>query len=248
MPLPGTGRSVQRCAGFSLVETVLAGALFAVIALVALEALRQLEGATRHLAARHTALTAIERLDATLRAEARSAIAIWSASSAAGEGADGCVELDFAAVDAGGPSFWSYRAFPRHGAGDAVPADALERVAARGPLAPCDPALHGAVVLRGLRAPLSVQSILPQNVAAHADPYLAVPDSPYVGASVPAVAPAALPLRDARGAALTGGNVLIEARFDTDAGSRVVDLLPGTLPTGFSEELHYTCSERCDVG
>ncbi|MBV9409748.1 MAG: prepilin-type N-terminal cleavage/methylation domain-containing protein, partial [Candidatus Eremiobacteraeota bacterium] len=237
-----------RVRGFSLVETVIATALFALVALGAFEAVRQLAAATRQLAARHRGYVALERLTSQWRAEARSATAIWAGSPSAGGAHDDCVQVDFYAADAAGPSFWSYRSFPNHAPSEPVPGDALERLAGRAPLAPCDPSLHGAVVLSGQTAPLTVTTTAPDRLAAHADPYTAQPDSPFVAASVPATAPIPLGVLDAHGADVRGGNTLVELRVATADGARAVDLLPGVFPNGFTEVLRYTCSARCDVG
>ena len=234
--------------GFSLIEVAIATALFAAIALGAFEAVRQLAAQARHLAARHLAYAALERLTAQLRAEARSATAIWASEPSAGAARDDCVQLDFFTADAAGPAFWSYRNFPHHGAADAIPADALERLAGRAPIAPCDLSQSGAVVLAGITAPLSVTTIGASELSAHRDVYVDRADTPFVAASVPATAPVALGVLDARGAPVRGGNAVVEVRIDTGDGSRLVDLVPGVFPSGFTEVLRYTCSERCDVG
>ncbi len=235
-------------AGFSLIEVLIATALFAALAAGAFEAVRELAAQSRHLAARHAGYAALERFTAQLRAEARTATAIWSASPSAGGAHDDCVEIDFFTADAAGPAFWSYRVFPNHAPADPIPPDALVRLAARAPLAPCDPAAGGAVVLVGVRAPVSAVTTPPAALAAHRDPYLDGADSPFVAASVPATAPVALGVLDAGGAPVQGGNAVVELRFDTGEGSRAVDLVPGVVPNGFTEVLRYTCSERCDVG
>ena len=235
-------------AGFSLIEIAIAAGLFVVLAFGAFEAIRLLAAGVPHLQARASAYTAIERIAAQLRAEARSATAIWSSAPSAGGTADDCVQLDFFAADAGGPTFWSYRAFPNHAGSSAVPGDALFRIAGTAPIVPCDAAHPGEVALRGLTAAPLLLAISPDRLAAHLDPYLAVLDSPFVAASVPAIPPVALGVVDAAGGALGGGNTTIEVRFDTADASRVVDLVAGVFPNGFTEVLQYTCSERCDVG
>jgi prepilin-type N-terminal cleavage/methylation domain-containing protein len=234
-------------AGFSLIEIVIATALFAAVAFGAFEAVRQLASSARQLTARHVAYASLERITAQLRAEARSATAIWASAPSAGAGHDDCVQVDFFTADAAGPKFWSYRTFPNHTGADAVASDALQRLAATSPIAPCDAALSGTVVLTHLRT-LSAAAIAPDALAAHRDAYLALGDSPFVGASVPATPPIALGVLDAGGAPVRGGNTVVELRLDTDDGSRVADLLPGAFPNGFTEVLRYTCSERCDVG
>jgi len=231
-----------------MIEVLIATALFGVVALGAFEGVRQLAASAHQLTARHLAYASLERLTAQLRAEARSATAIWTSSASAASGHDDCVQLDFFTADAAGPKFWSYRNFPNHGAADAVPGGALERLAATVPLAPCDPALHGSIVLSGVRAPVAVQTVAADALAAHRDAYAGEADSPFVAASVPATAPVALGVLDAGGAPVRGGNTLVELRIGTTDGSRVVDLLPGVFPSGFTEVLRYTCNERCDVG
>ncbi|HYW53354.1 MAG TPA: prepilin-type N-terminal cleavage/methylation domain-containing protein [Dongiaceae bacterium] len=234
--------------GFSLIEVLIATALFAVVAFGAFELVRQLGENARRLTARHVAYGSLERLAAQLRAEARSATAIWVSSPSAGSAHDDCVQVDFFTADAAGPAFWSYRSFPNHTASDAVPGDTLQRLAGRAPIAPCDAAQSGTVVLGDLRAPLAAGTITADVLARHRDRYLDANDSPFVAASVPATAPVALGVLDASGAPVRGGNTVVELRLETGDGSRVADLLPGVFPSGFTEVLRYTCSERCDVG
>src|SRR5947209_7973565 len=67
--------------GFSLIEVLIATALFAVVAFGAFELVRQLGENARRLTARHVAYGSLERLAAQLRAEARSATAICARRS-----------------------------------------------------------------------------------------------------------------------------------------------------------------------
>ena len=235
-------------AGFTLIEILIATALFTVVAFGAFEVVRQLVVNAPHLTARHVAYASLERFTAQLRAEARSATAIWTSAPNAGAAHDGCVQVDFFTADATGPQFWSYRNFPNHASSDAVAGDVLQRLAATSPIAPCDAAQNATVALTHVRAPVSVTTIAPDALAAHQDGYLAQSDSPFVATSVPATATIPLGVLDASGAPVRGGNTVVELRLDTDDGSRVVDLLPGVFPNGFTEVLRYTCSERCDVG
>lgn len=235
-------------AGFSLIEILIATALFAVVAFGAFEVVRQLVSHARQLTARHVAYASLDRFTAQLRAEARSATAIWIGASGAGTAHDDCVQLDFFTADSAGPKFWSYRAFPNHTATDAIAGDTLQRVAATAPIAPCDASQTGAVVLAQVQTPPSLTTTASGGLAAHQDAYLAQSDSPFVATSLPATEPVALGVLDARGAPVRGGNAVVELRLDTSAGSRVVDLVPGVFPNGFTEVLRYTCTERCDVG
>ena len=235
-------------AGFSLIEILIAAALFTVVAFGAFELVRQLVVDARRLTARHVAYASLERVTAQLRAEARSATAIWASAPSAGAGRDDCVQLDFFTADAAGPKFWSYRSFSNHTAADAVPGDALQRLAATAPIAPCDAAQAGDIVLTHVHAPVSVETIGPGALAAHRDGFLAQNDGPFVAASVPATPAIPLGVLSASGDPVRGGNAVVEVRLDTDEGSRIVDLVPGVFPNGFTEVLRYTCSERCDVG
>jgi hypothetical protein len=235
-------------AGFSLLEVLIAASLFVAVALGAFELLRQLGGSAQHLASRHLAYATLERLSGQLRAEARSATAIWSSAPVAASGYDGCVQVDFYAADAGGPRFWSYRSFPNHSATDPVPAGALARVASSAPIAPCDASATGSIVLTGLQHAPAVTAVAPGGLAAHVDAYLQSPDSGFVATSVPSTAPVPLGVLDASGNPVGGGNTVLEVELDTADASRVVDLVPGTFPSGFTEVLQYTCSARCNVG
>ena len=235
-------------AGFSLIEILIATALFTVVAFGAFEGVRQLVSHARQLTVRHTAYASLERLTAQFRAEARSATAIWSSAPSAGAGHDDCVQVDFFTADAAGPKFWSYRNFPNHTSGDAVAGDTLQRLAGTSPIAPCETAHAGDVVLTHVRAPIIVSTVAPGELAAHRDVYLGQGDSPFVAPGVPATAAVPVGVLDASGAPVFGGNTVVELRVDTGDGSRVVDLLPGVFPNGFTEVLRYTCSERCDVG
>ena len=235
-------------AGFSPVEVLIAAALFVFVALGAFEVVRQLGVDAQQLTSRHLAYASLERLTVALRAEARSATAVWASAAAAGAGHDDCVQLDFFAADAAGPHFWSYRTFPHHTAADAVAGDVLERLSGTSPIPACDPQRHGTPALTRLQRPPVIAAVAPAQLALHRDPYLGQPDSPFVASGVPATAPIALGVADAAGRAVAGGNGMVEFQLDTVDGSRVLDLMPGVFPSGFTEVLRYTCSERCDVG
>lgn len=235
-------------AGFSLLELLIASGLFAVVALGAFEVLRNLAADAAPLRARAAGYAALERLADRLRSEARSATAIWSSAPAAGAGHDDCVQVDFFAADAGGPAYWSYRTFPHHGNADAIGPDILERVAASGPVTPCDPALPGETALSGMTAAPQFTLLPPAQLNAHQDPYLGANDAPFVATSVPPTAPIPVGVLDAFAQPVLGGNTIVEVRLENAADARVIDLLPGVFPNGFTEVLRYTCSERCDVG
>jgi len=234
--------------GFTLVEVLVAAAAFAGVGFAALETVRVLAAGTAQLAARHLAESALERLGAELRAEARTATAIRIAANAPGAAHDGCVQLDLFTADAGGPRFWSYRQFPNHVAGDAIPPDVLQRLAAAAPIAACDASSAGSVVLSGLQGAATLTAVAPAGLGAHDDPYLGTPDAPFVASGVPATPPFSLGVLDATGQPISGRNTLVGVRIDTAFASRAFELLPGAMPNGYTQVLRYTCSERCDVG
>jgi Tfp pilus assembly protein PilV len=234
-----------REAGFSLIEVLIAAALFIAVGVAAFEGIRQLIALTAHASSRHLAYESLERLTAQLRAEARSATAITLAAVPP-SGHDACTQVDFYVADASGPHFWSYRNFPNHTAADAIPADALERLAGTSPIAACDAGATGQVVASNVRV-FTAATLTAAALSSHTDPYLTSRDSPFVGSAV-ANASVGLGVLGATGTEVTGGNGLIEVRLANDAASRVVDLLPGVFPTGYTLQLTYACDDRCTVG
>ncbi len=233
----------QGQAGFSLIEVLLAAALFAFVAFGAFEVVRQMAFSAAHLGARQNAYTSMERLAAQLRAEARGALALTA--TAAGSGANDCDELAFAAADSSGPHFWAYRRFPHHAVGDAVPPDALLRVAGTRPLTVCDPTAAAATVLSGVTA-FTATSTNADQLRVHRDPYVGNADTTFVKAAVSGSV--ATGLTDASGASIAGGNAVVEVTVASADAARAVDLVAGVFPTGFTDVLAYTCDARCTVG
>ena len=233
-------------AGFSLIEILIAAALFVVVTFAALESVRVLLPAARQLGARHLAYAGLERLSSQMRAEARSAVAVWPSAPAKTGAHDDCDEVSFYTADAAGPKFWSYRRFPNHTAAEAVPGNALLRVTGTSQPPPCNPSATAQTVASGVSAFTVVRVAAPQ-LAAHADPYSGVADGGFVTGTldddkVP------IGVDDASGAGVQGGNAVVEVRIDTADASRAVDLAAGIAPGGFTTVLAYTCNARCAVG
>lgn len=230
-------------AGFSLIEILIAAALFVLVSLGAFEGIRQLSASGRHLAARALAYAALERFTAQLRADARGATAIWPQTVNTGAH-DDCVEIDFYGADSSGPAFWAYRRYPHHTAADTIPGDAVARVAGASAIAPC--AGGGTIVVSAVRAFAASSAT---TLAAHADAYTGQPDSAFVAPGAPQTPPFDLGVLSADGATpVRGGNTLVEVLAETDDAARVVDLVPGAVPSGYTQVLRYTCDARCGVG
>ncbi len=231
-------------AGFSLIEILIAAALFVVVSFGALETVRQLGLTSQHLASRHLAYEGLERLTAQLRTEARSATSIAVVSSTSGTNA--CQQVDFFTADSVGPHFWSYANFPNHAASDPIPGDAVARFAGSSPLRSCDPTQAASIVATHVRI-FAPQWVKASTLSTHTDPYNGTLDSPFVGGSV-TDGLVSLGVASASGQPLQGGNAFVELQIANDDAARVVDLVPGVFPTGYLLKLAYTCDDRCTVG
>ncbi|GAC1412316.1 MAG: hypothetical protein NVSMB64_22550 [Candidatus Velthaea sp.] len=228
-------------AGFSLIEIVITAAIFAVVALVLFEIVRQSQNLTRHLAARHASLLDVRRFADRLRSEALSAEAI--AVSAAP-----CAEIGFVQHDAAGYHFWSYR----WDQSDPNPAAwSVRRYAASGPIVPCAAQSNGAAAVANVRA-FSVADFDIAQLAQHKDPVGGTSDSPFIvnamAASGRVRADIDMHVRDANDRPFIGGNHLAEITLETDAAAYTIDISPGVKPSGYEKVLQYTCGPRGGCG
>ena len=234
-------------AGFTLIEILIAASLFVVVGMGALESVRVLLPATRQLGARHLNYAGVERLTSQMRAEARSAVAVWASAPPKTGAHDDCDEISFYTADASGLKFWGYRRFPNHTSADAVPGNVLFRVTGSGVQPPpCNPSATGQTVATGVTA-FSVTRVAAPQLGGHTDPYDGAKDGVFVtGALDDDTVPTGV--NDASGSPVQGGNAVAEIRLDTADASRVVDLSPGIMPSGFTTVLSYQCNARCGAG
>ena len=217
-------------AGFTLIEVVLASALFAFVALTGFEVVRELSASTALIAQRARAAAQVRIAAGELRSAALSASAVWKPPSACGDA------VEFLQRDAGGTSFTLY--FAR--------AATLLRAAAAGPMNPCDPALAVQTVV-GAIAGLSVTRFAATALPAHVDPVSGTPDGGILApAGVSAVSVDAH-VADIDGSPIRTGNDVIEVTLDADPVRTTVDLLAGNRPSGYTQTLAYTCAGRCEA-
>lgn len=217
--------------GFALVETLLAGALFIVVAFAGFDVLQHIGAVAATLAQRTADAAQVSLAVAGLRADALAAVALWKPAATCGDA------LEVMLRDAGGTSFVLYAA--RDGA--------LVRATAPGPLDPCDPALR----LRLLVAPIAGLHVTPigaSELAAHADPFTGAADgAAFEPDGVAAIAVDAH-ARAGDGTIVTTGNAAIELVLDAGGMSTPVDLVAGNRPSSYTHVLAYTCAGRCEAG
>lgn len=215
-------------AGFTLIEVLLATALFAFVGLAAFETLRQLGTNVVQLAQRSTARTQVTTALARLRSDAVSAVAIWKPASACGDA------VAFLQRDAAGTQFVVYR----------ERANALVRTAGAAPLDPCDPALPLETLVTGVTA-FAVAPVAAAALPAHVDPVTgAVDGAIFVPAGITTVAVDAH-AKDVDGSPIRAGNGVVEVTLAADPRLGVVDLVAGSRPSAYTQVLSYACGARC---
>ena len=218
-------------AGFTLIEVVLAAALFAFVALGRVRRVARPRRERESARAARAALRAQLRVAAgRLRSAALSSAAVWKPASACGDA------VEFMQRDAGGTSFELYAARSAN----------LMRAAAAGPMNPCDPALAWATVVPALVA-FTVTRFAASALPAHVDPVSGNADD---GIVVPAgITPVSVDahVRGVDGAPIRTGNDVVEVTIDADPVRTTVDLLAGNRPSAFTQVLSYACDGRCEA-
>jgi prepilin-type N-terminal cleavage/methylation domain-containing protein len=229
----GTGADVDARseAGFTLIEVLVASALFVFVALAGFEVLRQLSWNAALLAQRAGAAAQLDVATGMLRSAALSAAAVWKPASACGDA------VEFMRRDASGTSFQVYVA---RGAD-------LERAQAAGPMNPCDDALQLQTVVPAV-ARFTVSRVSAAALPAHADPVSGNADGGlFQTAGITGVAVDSHAL-DANGAPIAAGNDIVEVSIDADPVLSTVDLLAGNRPSAYTQVLTYACNGRCEAG
>lgn len=215
-------------AGFTLIEVLLAGALFVLVAAVAFEALRGLGIQVALLAQRGSARADLATAVGRLRSDAVAAEAVWRPASACGDA------VAYLQRDAGGIAFVLYR--ERNGA--------LVRTAGPAPIDPCDATLPADTVIATL-AGLQVTSVAASALPNHADVLTGALDGGLLLASGITDVAVDAHVRDLDGSAVRAGNGIVEVTLTADPRVAVVDLLAGSRPSGYTQVLAYACGGRC---
>ena len=235
---PGAGtaarmhaRRTSREAGFTLIEMLVATALFVFVALAGFEAVRQIGWNVDTLAQRADAAAQVDVMAGMLRSDALSAVAVWKPVSTCGDA------VEFMQRNAGGTSFALYVARARR-RWSAPPQT--------GPLNPCDPALETRVAVARI-ASLTVTAISASALPSHTDPVSGNVDGAlFNAAGITAVAADSHAL-DVDGSHITTGNSVVEVTIDADPVQTTVDLVAGNRPSAYTQVLTYACNGRCEA-
>jgi prepilin-type N-terminal cleavage/methylation domain-containing protein len=219
-----------REAGFTLIEVLVATALFAFVALAGFEVLRQLGWNVNLLAQRADAAAQLDIATGMLRSDALSSVAVWKPASTCGDA------VEFMQRNAGGTSFLVYVAR----------ASSLARASAAGPMNPCDATLQFQTVVPAI-ASFAVTRIPASGLAAHTDPVSGNPDGGlFVPAGITAIAVDSH-ASDVDGSHIATGNDIVEVAIDADPVLTTVDLLAGNRPSAYTQVLTYACNGRCEA-
>jgi hypothetical protein len=216
--------------GFALIEVLLSAALFVVVGIAGVEAVRQLGATTALLAQRADAAASAGLAAASLRSDALSAIAVWKPVSACGDA------VEFMQRDAGGASFVLY----------AAQGSALIRAAAPGPMDPCDPGLRRNVVIPAIAA-MHVARVGAAALPAHADPVTGAIDGALFAPGAIVSVAADSHARDYDGSPIATGNDVVEVTIDAGPVLVPIDLVAGNRPSAYTRVLQYACNGRCEA-
>jgi prepilin-type N-terminal cleavage/methylation domain-containing protein len=230
-PVQANGASgASHEAGFTLIEVLVATALFAFVGLAGFEVVRQLGSSVGLLAQRAGAAARLDVAAGMLRSDALSSVAVWKPASTCGDA------VEFMQRNAGGTSFLLYVA----------KASALVRAGARGPLDPCDPALQTQTVVPAI-AGFAVTRVSAAELPAHTDPVSGNADGGlFVPSGITALAVDSH-ATDVDGSHITTGNDVVEVTIDADPVLTTVDLLAGNRPSAYTQVLAYACNGRCEA-
>jgi prepilin-type N-terminal cleavage/methylation domain-containing protein len=217
-------------AGFTLIEVLLATALFAFVAMAGFEVLRGLGWSAGMLAQRAAAAAQTDVAEAALRSAALSSVAVWKPASACGDA------VEFMQRDAGGTSFLMYVA---RGAD-------LVRAAAAGPMDPCDATLQVQTAVTAVDG-FTVARFAAASLPAHADPVSGNGDGSILAPGGITTVAVDSHAAAADGAPILTGNDIVEVTIDAGPILTTVDLLAGNRPSAYTDVLAYTCNGRCEA-
>ena len=217
-------------AGFTLIEVLVASALFVVVALAGFDVLRHLGANVSLLAQRAGAATQLDAAAGMLRSTALSSVAVWKPASTCGDA------VEFMQRNAGGTSFALYT----------LRGTDLVRASAAGPLDPCTAGLQTQVVVAPV-AGFTVARVAASQLPEHIDPVSGnADDGLFLAGGITAVAVDAH-ASGADGLPILTGNDVVEVTIVADPVQTTVDLLAGNRPSAFTQVLAYTCNGRCEA-
>ena len=235
-PPPGTAwaatPSMRRRAenGFTLIEVLLATALFVVVAFAGFEVLRQLRFGANLLAQRADAAAQLSAAAGALRSAALSSAAVWKPASPCGDA------VEFMQRDASGTTFLLYTARGSQ----------LVRATAPGPMDPCAGTLNLQTVVPAILG-FTVTRVPAASLPAHADPVSGDADGgAFVPGGITGIAVDSH-VTDVDGSQILTGNDVVEVAIDADPALTVVDLLAGSRPSAYTQTLAFTCDGRCEA-
>jgi prepilin-type N-terminal cleavage/methylation domain-containing protein len=217
-----------RCArderGFTLIEVLVATAIFIFIALAGFETVRQLGALCVQLAQRAAAASSLNTALAQMRSDASSSAAVWVPNAPCGAPAISMMQRS-----AAGTSFASY----------VLRAPSLVRVAGAGPVDPCDTTLTAQTILTNVTG-VTVTAVPAPSLATQADGAF------FRASGITAVAVDSHE-RDYDGSTILTGNGIVDVAVDADPALAHVDLIAGSRPSGYTVALTYACGPRCQA-
>jgi len=226
--------------GFTLIEIVVAVAIFAVVTIVLFELMRQLHGVTARYQSRQAGIAAVSQFGDRLRSEALGALAIEVTATS-------CSEVEFVSQDPNGYHFWSYRFVPASGSATA----SVVRTTGSSPIVPCVTTANSTTVVDGVQS-MSATAFTLAQVASHTDPVGGSADTPFVqtaAAQNPNLAVSVdLHVADASGNDFAGGNGMVEVTLASGVAAMAFDIAPGVRPSGYQKVLTYRCALRSGCG
>ena len=213
--------------GFTLIEVLIATAIFVFVAVAGFETLRQLGMTVGMLGMRAGAAAALNTALGQLRSDAVSATAVWLPKSSCG------TAVSMMRRDASGTAFTTY----------AVRGNALVRASAAGPIDPCAAALNVDTVLGNVTAVVA-SAFTANALPSHVDPIGGAADGGFFRGGIPSVSVSSHAL-DYDGTPIMTGNAIVELSVDADPAEATVDLVPGNRPNAYTDVLTYACGPRC---
>ena len=223
--------------GFTLIEVLLASALFVFVAFAGFEAIRMLALHVTVLAQRAHAASELTVAAAALRSDALSSAAVWKPASSCG---DAVALMQKEAGNA--TSFLLYVARPVAGS---TALTLFRATSASGAMNPCDPALVLDPLVENI-AGFHVTSVLATDLTAHADAVSGNADGAIFRSSGLSAVAVDSHERDFDGTPIVTGNSVTEVSVDGDPALTTLDLVAGNRPSGFTSVLAYACGARCE--